>query len=110
MKTLFLFLLMMLVYTAVLPACGEGGTETGNPTGENSDDGSDEAGDAGDDSDETEVEQACLDAGGEIVQFSNGCADSCESQREEVDCTQAFTEGCECGEDMCWTGSECEEI
>ena len=52
----------------------------------------------------------CMNAGGTWKTFSNGCADSCDyaRNRRRVACTQAITEGCDCGTDKCWTGTACE--
>ena len=103
------FYLLMAFFSLTIPlsfyGCGEGGTDTGNPTtgGEDGDDGVE--------ADTEDEEQACADAGGEWVEFSDDCADSCESQREEdVTCTAVETMGCECGDERCWNGSECEDL
>ncbi|MBD3388819.1 MAG: hypothetical protein GF416_07105 [Candidatus Altiarchaeales archaeon] len=54
---------------------------------------------------------ACAVAGGVWKQFPNACADSCAHQRNpEVMCAQVITDGCECGENMCWNGASCEQI
>jgi len=57
-------------------------------------------------------ETDCQDSGGTWIQFTNGCVDSCELARQDSDnpiiCTQATTMGCDCGEDECWNGEECE--
>ncbi|MBI4410960.1 MAG: hypothetical protein HY541_00550 [Deltaproteobacteria bacterium] len=100
----YLYLLMFLFCLAAtfsFYACGEGGTDTGNPTT------------GGEDADTADEEQTCVDAGGEWIEFSDGCVDSCESQRgEDVPCTAALTMGCECGEDRCWNDEtlECEDL
>ena len=56
-------------------------------------------------------EQECLKVDGRWLNFNNGCADSCSYRRnpQEIICTQAFTYGCECGEDRCWNGKTCED-
>ena len=55
----------------------------------------------------------CQDSEGTWKQFNNGCVDSCELARQDSDnpiiCTQATTMGCDCGEDECWNGEECEK-
>jgi len=57
-------------------------------------------------------ETDCQTSGGTWKQFTNGCADSCELARQNsknpIICTQATTMGCDCGEDECWNGEECE--
>lgn len=56
-------------------------------------------------------ELSCSNADGTWTTFNNGCADSCAYARtpEEIACTQAITDGCDCGEDKCWNGKSCEE-
>lgn len=45
----------------------------------------------------------CYNSGGTWASFSNGCVDSCEKARNpSILCTQAFTDGCDCGPDKCW--------
>ncbi len=45
----------------------------------------------------------CEESGGTWKTFSNGCVDSCAAAADSgVICTQAFTEGCDCGGDQCW--------
>ena len=55
-------------------------------------------------------QEACSEQGGEWKEFSKGCVDSCAKARNPGDivCTQAFTYGCDCGPDRCWTGVKCE--
>ena len=54
---------------------------------------------------------ACDAAGAMWQMFRNGCVDHCSSQRGEKEiCTQALTQGCECGENKCWNGESCEDI
>ena len=51
----------------------------------------------------------CVEAGGTWKQFPNTCVDSCNLARNPgVVCGQALTEGCECGQNMCWNGYTCE--
>lgn len=52
----------------------------------------------------------CLRVGGEWFSFSNGCVDSCDFERSKgnIDCTQAFTMGCDCDYFKCWNGKTCE--
>ncbi len=58
--------------------------------------------------DEVDLIEECILLGGTWREFSNGCVDSCSYERnEEVFCSQAITEGCDCGIDMCWNGKEC---
>ena len=55
--------------------------------------------------------QECLRMGGEWKQFPNGCIDSCYSQENSgIFCTQALTEGCECGQNSCWDTNTCRPI
>lgn len=56
-------------------------------------------------------EAYCKKGGGKRVQFSNGCADSCQfvRNRENMMCSQAFVWGCDCGDDKCWNGTACEK-
>ncbi len=58
----------------------------------------------------SEQQNTCETAGGTWKTFNNGCVDSCDYARNpsEIICTQAITEGCDCGEDMCWNGESCE--
>lgn len=95
------FLILGLVVGSILVSCGAGTTESGNPTG-NSEDG------AGDSADAVDEEQACVDQGGEFVEFSNSCADKCDA---DAVCTDAITDSCDCGEGLCWNVDtyECEE-
>ena len=55
-------------------------------------------------------ELECMGVGGEWKTFTNGCVDSCLKERSEepVFCTQALTDGCDCGSDRCWNGKSCE--
>jgi hypothetical protein len=122
MKKILTYWLMIfvLVMASVLTSCGEGVTETGNPTTGNTDgtDSGDSSSEDGSDSgDDGEVganaideEQACLDEGGEFVEFSDGCAALCGTDADSI-CTQAITESCDCGEGFCWNADtfECEE-
>lgn len=117
MKKVMTYWLMILalVMASVLMSCGEGVTETGNPTtgntdgtdtGDSSGEDDSSAGDDGDtasgpDSDTVDEEQACLDEGGEFVEFSDGCADFCDTDADSI-CTQAITESCDCGDGFCW--------
>ena len=61
---------------------------------------------------QTDEETDCQTSGGTWKQFTNGCVDSCELARQDsnnpIMCTQATTMGCDCGEDECWNGEECE--
>lgn len=68
-------------------------------------------GDNGDESGFNTLER-CEDAGGIWREFPNTCVDSCPLARnpEVILCGQAFTFGCDCGEDMCWNGESCEKI
>lgn len=52
---------------------------------------------------------ACSNDGGVWKEFSNGCADNCNSQIPGVRhmCTQAFTKSCDCGSEKCWDGTRC---
>ena len=59
------------------------------------------------------AEEKCSEGGGVWREFSNGCVDSCELERnpEIISCTQALTFGCDCGFDECWDfeNENCEE-
>ncbi len=58
----------------------------------------------------TAGQERCTTTGGTWKEFSNGCRDSCRYARSpDILCTQAFTMGCDCGEDECWNGEECED-
>jgi len=48
--------------------------------------------------------QACIIAGGTWEEFSNGCADKCNSGPY---CTQVITQGCNCPGTACWDGTKC---
>ena len=51
----------------------------------------------------------CFKDGGKWTEFSNGCADNCNSQIPGVRhmCTLALTKSCDCGPEKCWTGESC---
>jgi len=56
-------------------------------------------------------ERQCEDSDGVWKEFSNTCGDSCDvNRRSDIICGQAFTFGCDCGEDMCWNGDSCVNI
>ncbi|MBU2523417.1 MAG: hypothetical protein KKE23_03965 [Nanoarchaeota archaeon] len=48
----------------------------------------------------------CSLNGGNWKVFPDGCADKCGNMRQ---CTEAFVESCDCGEDKCWNGNSCIE-
>ncbi|MFW6282460.1 MAG: hypothetical protein ACOC1P_00200 [Minisyncoccales bacterium] len=50
-------------------------------------------------------EDVCEAAGGEWREFSNACADKCNTS--DV-CAQALTYSCDCGPNMCWNGLTCQ--
>jgi hypothetical protein len=54
----------------------------------------------------------CEEEGAEYKEFSNGCMDGCEYNRnpESILCTAMTQQGCDCGPGMCWDGDECEDI
>jgi len=56
-------------------------------------------------------EVKCGKAGGIWKKFGNGCMDSCDYARNPttIYCTEALADGCDCGEDKCWNGNECED-
>ena len=55
-------------------------------------------------------EKECERIGKEWKEFSDGCVDSCEKERESsVLCTTVLTDGCDCGSDQCWNGRTCED-
>jgi len=56
-------------------------------------------------------QEECESVDGTWTEFSNGCVDSCDLARnpETILCTQALTDGCECGPDRCWNGESCED-
>ena len=45
----------------------------------------------------------CYRVGGQWTMFSSGCVDACGAKA----CTAAFTAGCDCGLDKCWSGTNC---
>lgn len=54
-------------------------------------------------SNEVTEEQACVNASGTWKQFNNGCVDSCAYALDpQMNCTQAITNGCDCGGSRCW--------
>jgi hypothetical protein len=56
-------------------------------------------------------EEICVQEGGEWKTFPNTCVDSCEYRRnDDIMCGMALTDGCDCGEGMCWNGNTCEPI
>ena len=57
-------------------------------------------------------QEICSYYGGEWKTFSSACADTCDYARSGglSFCAQVLTESCDCGEDMCWNGEECEFI
>jgi hypothetical protein len=53
--------------------------------------------------------EECARVGGTWRIFNNGCVDSCFLVRDKgTVCTQALTEGCDCGPYKCWNGKTCE--
>ena len=53
----------------------------------------------------------CIAMGGSWREFPNACADFCFAAREEDPmCAQVITESCDCGPNMCWTGTTCVPI
>lgn len=99
-------MILILVMASVLTSCGEGVTETGNPTTGNTDGSDTGDSDDSDDADTTaadaiDEEQACVDDGGEFIEFSDGCAALCGTDENSI-CTQAITESCDCGDGFCW--------
>ena len=56
--------------------------------------------------------EICENGDGLWKTFSNGCRNSCDYERnkQEILCTQSFTEGCGCKTGECWNGSKCEKI
>lgn len=59
---------------------------------------------------EISARQLCEASGGSWEEYPNSCADNCDFVRspETYLCAQAFTNACNCGEDMCWNGESCE--
>jgi hypothetical protein len=57
-------------------------------------------------------EEKCVVGGGVWREFSNGCVDSCESQRNGgMVCAQVLIYGCDCFKsNECWNGERCEGI
>ena len=53
--------------------------------------------------------EECSRVGGEWKMLPDGCVDSCEKARgEEIACSAAPKESCECGPNSCWNGKTCE--
>tara|TARA_Y100000310_G_C20373872_1_gene664812 strand:- start:186 stop:449 length:264 start_codon:yes stop_codon:yes gene_type:complete len=51
----------------------------------------------------------CDLSGGEWVEFSNTCGDSCSLlESDDIECGDAITDACDCGDDMCWNGQACQ--
>ncbi len=51
---------------------------------------------------------ACEESKGVWREFGNGCIDECRSKLDKFSiCTQAITNGCDCGKGRCWNGSTC---
>lgn len=52
----------------------------------------------------------CTESGGKWIEYSSGCADTCDFVRnpEATSCIQAFVFSCDCGSDECWNGESCE--
>tara|TARA_Y100000310_G_scaffold29221_1_gene27705 strand:+ start:1116 stop:1712 length:597 start_codon:yes stop_codon:yes gene_type:complete len=55
-------------------------------------------------------QQKCERVGGTWAYFGNTCGDSCQKSRSDppLVCGLTFTYSCNCGEDMCWNGENCE--
>jgi len=57
-----------------------------------------------------QTQEYCESHGAAYKGFSNGCRDSCESQRNSsAVCTAVLTTGCDCGSEKCWNNFECEK-
>lgn len=54
--------------------------------------------------DEVKQRRVCVAGGGRWIEFANGCVDRCGKSDM---CTQALTNGCDCGNTMCWDGYQC---
>jgi hypothetical protein len=56
-------------------------------------------------------QEACEFSGGEWINFSNACANTCDYALGEVDyCAEVITESCDCPSSECWNGEECVPI
>lgn len=51
-------------------------------------------------------QEKCEIAEADWIEMSSSCGDRCY-MGEDIACAQAFTDGCDCGENECWDGSEC---
>ena len=61
--------------------------------------------------DDISEEEYCIAMEGTWDEFPNACADTCSFHREEdAMCAQVITESCDCGPEMCWTGTACVPI
>lgn len=54
--------------------------------------------------DEAKQLRVCIAGGGKWIVFANGCVDRCGKSDM---CTQALTNGCDCGNTKCWDGYKC---
>ena len=54
--------------------------------------------------DEAKQRRVCTAGGGSWIEVANGCVDRCGNSDF---CTQALTNGCDCGNAMCWDGYKC---
>lgn len=51
----------------------------------------------------------CERVNGTMREFPNGCVDLCQDPGEPLmQCTEAYTTGCDCGIDRCWNGRTCQ--
>lgn len=57
--------------------------------------------------DETYIkdQKACLDSGGKWVLAPTACYTFC---KKPDNCEEAFTWGCDCGDQKCWNGTQCQ--
>ncbi len=59
-----------------------------------------------------QTKELCESGGAEYAGFNTGCHDECVYERWSLEepfiCTQALSSGCDCGQDKCWNGIECE--
>ncbi|MCC5815650.1 MAG: hypothetical protein JJT78_12910 [Leptospira sp.] len=62
----------------------------------------------GDPSSYSESRNQCNTAGGTWRSFPNTCVDHCSILRNpNLNCGQAFTNGCDCGAERCWEEGTC---
>ena len=61
-------------------------------------------------SQELTLQEVCENGDGDWVTLSDDCVDGCDYIRSDgaMECSEAMTDGCDCGEESCWNGEACE--